>query len=181
MARLSNLVSVLLAVSCVTISSGEGPSVTVYDGPVADFESVGKRLLSELDSSKGIFHANITLWATEHSSFHVFATNRTEPCHYHPRDTVSTTISGHGAFRVPYSTFVLQNPGDQFVIPSGMAHAFGPVDDNGPVLVSVMWSPPAGQWTANKTWHWASDVSIPAEGCRLAEFEVLNRLQLSNS
>jgi mannose-6-phosphate isomerase-like protein (cupin superfamily) len=155
-----------LAACCATVSSGlgaldPGPTVTVYDGAVADVAVVAKRLLSELDASAGVYHVNTTLWATEHSSFHVFATNRTEPCHYHPRDTVSTTISGRGAFRVPYSAPVPQGPGDLFIIPTGRTHAFGPVDD-GPVLVSVEWSPPAGHWTANKTWQWASDVTIPA-------------------
>ena len=157
----------LLLAACAAASFTLGPTVTVYDGPASDLEAVAKLLLSQLDAAAGVFHANTTLWATQHSSFHVFATNLTEPCHYHPRDTVSTTIQGRGAFRVPYSSPVPQRQLDQFVIAAGQVHSFGPVEgrDAQPVAVSVMWSPPAGHFD-NRGWQWAPDVTIPASGCR---------------
>lgn len=124
-----------------------------------DIAAAGEKLLSQLDFAKGIQAANITLWtdSTLNASFHLFATNRTEACHFHKGTTVSQTIHGSGAFRVPYSsTPVPQNAGDTFVIPRGEAHAFGPapgvVD---PVLVTVLWSPP---------FH--SNYTVPISGCQ---------------
>ena len=143
-------------------------AVTVYNQSATNIAAVGQRLISELDASQGIYHTNATLWSTKQSSFHIFATNRTEHCHVHPRETISTTLSGKGAFRVPYSSPIPQNTGDLFVIPEMKAHAFGPaVEDGHPVLVSVMWTPPAGYFDQNHVWIWADDVTIPTTGCKM--------------
>ena len=85
-------------------------------------------LAAKLDFGKGIFHANQTLWTTKHSSFHLFVTNRTEPCHTHAGTTFAQTLQGTGAFRVPYASAddQLQLPGDSFFIPPMQPHAFGP-------------------------------------------------------
>ena len=140
-------------------------TVTVYNHTSQSIALLGQRLLSELDARQNIYHANTTLWSTKESSFHLFATNRTEHCHYHPRETVSTTLKGTGAFRVAYSSPIVQHPGDLFVIPKGKPHAFGPVVGGSPVLVSVMWSPPAGHFDEDDVWVWDDDVTIFTTGC----------------
>merc|ERR1712054_346286 len=140
------------------------PTVSVYgDQTVHDMASIRRELLSKLDFEAGVFHSNATLWSTSHASYHIFATNRTEACHTHPRDTVAVTLWGEGAFRVTYSRPIVQKEGFEFVIPAGRAHAYGPAGVE-PVVVSVLWSPPAGHWVDNK-WQWASDVTLPATGC----------------
>eukprot|EP00941_MAST-03F_sp_MAST-3F-sp1_P000626 g626.t1 len=120
-----------------------------------DLELEGKKLLSQLNFEKGIFHASKELFRTEKASMHLFATNRTEACHYHKGTTLAQTVKGQGAFRVPYSLPVLQNAGDSFFIPEGEVHAFGPLE-NEPVLVTVLWSPPLHQ---NYT------INVPESGC----------------
>lgn len=79
-------------------------SATLYGGvvPAVDLLAAADKLLAQLSASKSIFHANLTLWTSAESSFHLFATNRTEPCHYHPGTTLAQTLQGQGAFRVPY-------------------------------------------------------------------------------
>ena len=125
-----------------------------YGKPV-DLLSIGKKLLMQLDSDSGVYHASEELWATKDSSFHIFATNRTEPCHFHPATTFATTLSGEGGFRVPYRSIVRQAPGSSFFIPAGKPHSFGPAPGymDG-VIVTVLWSPP---------FH--SNFTIPIDGC----------------
>merc|ERR1711988_1034212 len=131
---------------------------------------VQTELFGALNYEAGIFHSNMTLWATENASFHVFATNRTEACHTHPRDTLAVTLWGEGAFRVPYSAPIAQRKDFQFMIPAGEVHAYGPSAESEkeglPVLVSVLWSPPAGHYDSAGVWQWANDVTLPAKGCR---------------
>merc|ERR1719253_991090 len=90
--------------------------------PPVDLEAVAAELLAEL--GPGTLAANRTLGVTDRTSFHLFATNRTETCHYHPGDTISTVIQGSGRF---YTTNApLDQPeGSVFFVPEGAAHAFG--------------------------------------------------------
>ena len=164
MARVNLNGIVLFTSNTDTTDSTESTTVTVYNKTAINIRTVGQRLLSELDASKGIYHTNSTVWATETSSFHIFATNATEFCHYHPRDTVSTTIQGTGQFHVTYSAPIRIAANDQFIIPKESAHAFGPIKGGGPVVVSVMWSPPAGYFEGN-VWNWYDNVTIPTSGC----------------
>merc|ERR1711865_1083948 len=90
---------------------------------------------------------------TATTSFHMFATNRTETCHYHPGDTVSTVLWGSGMFYRAAGAPRLQVKGSQYFIPKGNAHAFGHVGL--PAVVTVAWSPP---------FH--PNYSIPMGGCR---------------
>jgi hypothetical protein len=134
-------------------------TATLYGGatPAVDLAAAARKLLSQLDASKAVFHANVTLWTSPHSSFHLFATNRTEPCHYHPGTTLAHTLQGQGAFRVPYAAPILQSDGDTFFIPARKPHAFGPAHVGaGPVLVTVLWTPP---------YH--PKYTIPTTGCRM--------------
>jgi len=134
-------------------------TATLYGagGKTADLAVVAAKLLAKLDASKGLFHANATLWTTKQSSFHLFATNRTEECHYHPGTTLAEVLSGTGAFRVPYGAPVVQRARNSFFIPEGEAHAFGPATEgSGPVLVFVLWTPP---------FH--SNYTIKMSGCRM--------------
>ena len=145
-------------------------SATLYGG-IAQTTSVelaqaGQELIRQLDADTGVFHANRTIWTSNASSLHLFAANRTEPCHFHPGTTLATTLAGHGAFRVPYGSPQLQGPGDSFFIPTGEPHAFGPAQPgSGPVLVSVLWTPP---------YH--PGYTIPAPGCRMKHDEVFTAL-----
>ena len=141
-----------------TDGGGAKHSTTLYGGgaPV-DLVAAGSALIDQLDATKGIFHANLTLWTSHASSFHLFATNRTEPCHWHPGTTLASTLAGRGAFFVPYTAPQPQNSGDSFFIPIGEPHAFGPAEEgSGPVLVSVLWTPP---------FH--PGYLIPVDGCRM--------------
>ena len=125
--------------------------------PPADLEALGAKLLKELSAADGVWHANVTIWTTKTSSYHLFATNKTEGCHFHPGTTFATTRQGEGAFRIPDATAIEQTAGDSFYIPEGKVHAFGPADgSNTPVLVTVLWTPP---------YH--PKYTIPAEGCRM--------------
>ncbi|EGD72181.1 hypothetical protein PTSG_00204 [Salpingoeca rosetta] len=122
------------------------------DHPALDLGAIGEKLLAEL--SPTVHAANRTLLVTEHFSFHMFATNRTEFCHYHPGDTLQRVLHGGGQFYVDYGKPVPQNPGDSFFIPKGKPHAFdGQL--HGPSLVLVQWSPP---------YH--DGYIIPTSGCR---------------
>merc|ERR1712146_248431 len=104
---------------------------------------LGDELLSQLDWKAGVQAVGKEIWRSETSSFHLFATNRTEPCHYHPGATFSQTLQGKGAFFVNYGPAVQQNAYDTFFIPAGAPHAFGPAPGViEPVLVTVLWSPP---------------------------------------
>jgi mannose-6-phosphate isomerase-like protein (cupin superfamily) len=104
-----------------------------------DLSSIGEELLAEL--SPDVEAANRTLLVTATTSFHMFATNRTEPCHYHPGETLQRVLHGGGQFYVPYGHAVPQAVGDSFFIPRGLAHSFdGQL--HGPSLVLVRWTPP---------------------------------------
>ena len=140
-------------------------SATLYGGnartTAVELAQAGEELIRQLDASTGVFHANRTIWTSNTSSLHLFAANRTEPCHFHPGTTLATTLAGHGAFRVPYGSPQPQGPGDSFFIPTGEPHAFGPAHPgSGPVLVSVLWSPP---------YH--PGYTVPAPGCRMKHDE----------
>lgn len=114
--------------------------------------AIGSRLLKQL--SPTVHAVNDTLLVTETSSYHMFATNRTEPCHYHPAQTVQRVLYGGGQFYVSYGDPVPQRVGDAFVIPPGEPHAFdGQLD--GPSLVLVQWTPP-----------YRDHYVIPTTGCR---------------
>lgn len=131
---------------------------TVDDGqsgtePI-DLSATAEKLISELSWEDGVDAVNATLGVTATHSFHMFATNRTETCHYHPGTTVSTVLWGHGRF---FSTNAKSSPqvqptGSVFVIPPGSPHAFGHVGM--PTIVTVAWSPP----------HHAN-YTIPTTGC----------------
>ena len=140
-------------------------SATLYGGDAentVDLAQAGEKLMQQLDAGNGVFHVNLTIWTSHASSLHLFATNRTEPCHFHPGTTLATTLAGHGAFRVPYGSPQPQGAGDSFFIPIGQPHAFGPAKpDSGPVLVSVLWTPP---------YH--AGYTIPTTGCQMAHGEV---------
>jgi mannose-6-phosphate isomerase-like protein (cupin superfamily) len=149
-------IAILQLVFFNVIAGEPHSSFQVYGANTSNdnLEKLGVMLISELQYPK-ITKAMKTLHVTNTSSFHLFANNHTEPCHTHPGLTVSRVIQGHGAFRVPYGKKVLQNPGDEFVIPIGQPHSFGPEDDSsGPVVVLVVWSPP---------YH--ENYTIPASGC----------------
>jgi hypothetical protein len=139
-------------------------SATLYGGDAEatfDLAQAGEELMQQLDADSGVYHANLTIWTSHASSLHLFATNRTEPCHFHPGTTLATTLAGHGAFRVPYGSPQLQGAGDSFFIPIGQPHAFGPAQpESGPVLVSVLWTPP---------YH--SGYTVPTTGCRMKHDE----------
>ena len=113
---------------------------------------VAAGLLAQLSPERGVFAANATLGVTERSSFHMFATNRTETCHYHPGDTTSTVLWGEGRFYSSSTAPVEQQMGSIYFIPKGAAHAFGHVGL--PTVVTVQWSPPFHE-----------NYTIPATGC----------------
>lgn len=123
-------------------------------GPPIDLAATAERLIGELSWEYGVDAVNATLGVTATHSFHMFATNRTETCHFHPGTTVSTVLWGQGRF---FSTNAKTSPqaqptGSVFVIPPGSPHAFGHVGM--PTIVTVAWSPP----------HHAN-YTIPATGC----------------
>jgi hypothetical protein len=133
-----------------TVDDADGQSGT---GPI-DLSATAEKLISELSWEDGVDAVNATLGVTATHSFHMFATNRTETCHYHPGTTVSTVLWGHGRF---FSTNAKSSPqaqptGSVFVIPPGSPHAFGHVGM--PTIVTVAWSPP----------HHAN-YTIPTTGC----------------
>lgn len=119
--------------------------------PPINLTATANRLLNSL-SAGGVQAANATLGRTTRTSFHMFATNRTEFCHYHPGDTTSTVLWGRGVFYSSTSTPTSQSKGSVYYIPRGSPHAFGHVGQ--PTVVTVAWSPP---------YH--SDYIIPTTGC----------------
>ena len=70
--------------------------------PPINLTATAQRLLNSL--SRGVRAANYTLGRTKRTSFHLFATNRTEFCHFHPGDTTSTVLWGRGVFYSNTST-----------------------------------------------------------------------------
>merc|ERR1712232_1064683 len=117
-----------------------------------DLGKVARSLLSQLSYAENISAVNASLGQTTRTSFHMFATNRTETCHYHPGDTASTVLWGTGRFYRSTEAPALQPRGSQYFIPEGAVHAFGHVDQ--PTVVTVAWTPP---FHANYT--------IPSHGC----------------
>jgi hypothetical protein len=118
--------------------------------PPINLTATAQRLLNSL--SRGVRAANYTLGRTKRTSFHLFATNRTEFCHFHPGDTTSTVLWGRGVFYSNTSTPTPQTRGSVYFIPRGWPHAFGHVGE--PTVVTVAWSPP---------YH--ADYIIPTTGC----------------
>jgi len=123
------------------------------DGGLAiDMTTLAKQLIASLDYDKGITAANYTLGITENTSFHLFVTNRTEACHFHTGDTVSTILHGEGIFYHTNGKPTPQSTGSVYFIPRGAPHAFG--HRGHPTVVTVAWSPP---------YH--SNYTIPTKGC----------------
>ena len=154
----SLLVVSLVALSAPVASLPRVPNLGTFtvdgDQPPLDLRATAERLLGELSWEDGVYAVNASLGVTATHSFHMFATNRTETCHYHPGTTVSTVLWGQGRF---FSTSKKTSPQDQptgsvFVIPPGSPHAFGHVGM--PTVVTVAWSPP----------HHAN-YTIPTTGC----------------
>eukprot|EP01147_Barroeca_monosierra_P011055 gene11055-3124_t len=150
-------VSILAVILVATVASStvalDLGTLTAYGAHSnVNLGTIAKDLLTELSPSKPA--ANRTLLVTEHFSFHMFATNRTEFCHYHPGDTLQRVLYGGGQFYTAYGKPVPQNPGDSFFIPKGKPHAFdGQL--HGPSVVIVQWSPP---------YH--EGYIIPTTGCK---------------
>ena len=120
--------------------------------PPVNLTATAERLLGSLSAARGVHAANATLAVTERVSFHMFATNRTETCHFHPGDTTSTVLWGHGMFYSNSSAPAPQPRGSVYFIPRGAPHAFGHVGL--PTVVTVAWSPP---------FH--PGYTIPTQGC----------------
>lgn len=122
------------------------------DGARIDLDKEAARLLAQLTPE--VRAANASLVTTETSSYYLFATNRTETCHYHPGETISRQLLGGGQFYTDYSQPIPQAEGDSFIIPPKAPHAFdGSL--HGPSVVLVRWTPP-----------YKEPYIIPTTGCR---------------
>jgi mannose-6-phosphate isomerase-like protein (cupin superfamily) len=121
-------------------------------GARIDLDKEAARLLAQLTPE--VHAANASLVTTETSSYYLFATNRTETCHYHPGETISRQLLGGGQFYTDYSQPIPQAEGDSFIIPPKAPHAFdGSL--HGPSVVLVRWTPP-----------YKEPYIIPTTGCR---------------
>merc|ERR1712167_267987 len=98
-ADMASRVLVVLVLSAAVQSPINAQTSTVYAGTRVDVRKIGETLIGQLDAGKGIMHAGKELWRTSASSFHVFATNSTETCHFHPAETFAQVLQGEGAFR----------------------------------------------------------------------------------
>lgn len=152
--RLVHILLLLLAAAAVAIATAPTDlgTLSLYGEAPIDLSAVAAELLAEL--SPTVTAANRTLLVTETSSLHMFATNRTESCHYHPGETLQRLLYGGGQFYVDYSAPVPQAVGDSFVIPPRRAHAFDGAL-HGPSIVLVRWTPP-----------YSPPYIIPTTGCQ---------------
>ena len=107
---------------------------------------------ARLNAKKDVYAVNFTLGVTNTTSFHMFATNRTEFCHYHPGTTITTVLWGKGRFYRTNLQPAEQPVGSVYFLPRHVPHAFGHVGD--PAVVTVAWSPP---------FH--PEYTIPTTGC----------------
>ena len=84
------------AVVATAKSSEREPTYTEYGNSRAvDLYALGTSLAKQLVWPT-VQHVNYTLHADTVSSYHLFVTNKTEPCHTHAGSTSSRVISGSG-------------------------------------------------------------------------------------
>lgn len=116
-----------------------------------DLTATANSLLAQL--TDGVQAANATLGITDTTSFHMFATNRTESCHVHPGATVATVLWGQGQMYSTHRPVLPMPTGSVYYASPFEPHAFGHMGSQ-TVVVTVAWSPP-----------WNATFTIPAKGC----------------